>query len=438
MSLVPKPLTKLPIASRSIKQSVFRHKLNIDCESINNYSNNTNEAPQSPSHRHTLSYGRIMPKTSSLTQMTLKIKPSIAITPSKALFDMYNMLSSSEYKEISQYKELYYFGLEKKTKETFIKTDEDGYYKVIIGDHLLFRYEILEELGQGSFGTVVKCKDHKTDEIFAIKIMRKTQRILKFGRREVEVLNLFSKKINDANSCIVEKIDQFYFREHLCIVFELLTINLYDFIKRNHFQGISQNLARRITTQVLIALKTSHELGIIHCDVKPENIVFKQENKSGIKLIDFGSTCTIRDKCYGYIQSRFYRAPEVILEYDYNVTIDVWSLGCVVVEMVTGWPLFAGDNEKDVLQQIVNIIGQPPKEVLLKAKRVDKLNNENMNSGDRNTSYNENAISLDQLLEGFDSNLIDFVKRCIVWEKNTRITVEEGLIHPWIRGTHSS
>ncbi|MGB1101431.1 MAG: protein kinase domain-containing protein, partial [Pontimonas sp.] len=101
-------------------------------------------------------------------------------------------------------------------------------------------------------------------------------------------------------------------------------------------------LLRKFTYQLLLALTylAKPELDIIHCDLKPENILLRQPHRSAIKLIDFGSSCKSKDRLYTYIQSRFYRSPEVILGLPYSKAIDMWSLGCVLVEMTTGSPLF--------------------------------------------------------------------------------------------------
>ena len=87
------------------------------------------------------------------------------------------------------------------------------------------------------------------------------------------------------------------------------------------------------------------EMQIIHCDLKPENIILKEKNKSGIKVIDFGSSCFRSKRIYTYIQSRFYRAPEIILGLPYDHGIDMWSFGCILAELYTGYPLFPGENE---------------------------------------------------------------------------------------------
>ena len=86
---------------------------------------------------------------------------------------------------------------------------------------------------------------------------------------------------------------------------------------------------------------------IIHCDLKPENILLRKKNKSGFKIIDFGSSCFGDNKVYTYIQSRFYRSPEVIFGLDYTTAIDMWSFGCVLFKLYTGDPLFPGESENE-------------------------------------------------------------------------------------------
>jgi dual specificity tyrosine-phosphorylation-regulated kinase 2/3/4 len=115
-------------------------------------------------------------------------------------------------------------------------------------------------------------------------------------------------------------------------------------------------------------LKFIKEQNIIHCDLKPENILLKQTNKSGIKLIDFGSGCFEDEIVYTYIQSRFYRSPEVILGIRFNQSIDMWSLGCILAELLTGYPIFPGENEGDQLGLIMEVFGKPDREVLAEGK----------------------------------------------------------------------
>jgi dual specificity tyrosine-phosphorylation-regulated kinase 2/3/4 len=98
--------------------------------------------------------------------------------------------------------------------------------------------------------------------------------------------------------------------------------------------------------------------------LKPENILLKQANKSGIKLIDFGSSCFSNEKIYTYIQSRFYRAPEVMLAIPYSAAIDMWSFGCILAELATGFPIFPGESESEQMALIIELIGMPPGDIL--------------------------------------------------------------------------
>jgi len=128
--------------------------------------------------------------------------------------------------------------------------------------------------------------------------------------------------------------DYFYWREHLVLVTELLGANLYEYdnLFRKSKNGKSYFTFPRlkaISKQLLKSLGKLHSLNIIHCDVKPENILIKDEENTEIKLIDFGSCCFSHETPTFYMQTRPYRAPELILGCEYSSKIDIWSLGCV-------------------------------------------------------------------------------------------------------------
>ncbi len=128
-------------------------------------------------------------------------------------------------------------------------------------------------------------------------------------------------------------------------------------------------LIRRFAVQVLHTLVFLRKHRIIHCDLKPENILLKNPNKSGIKVIDFGSSCFEDERVYTYIQSRFYRAPEIMLGIPYTEAIDMWSLGCILAELWTGFPLFPGENEEEQFMMIMEVRNVPPKDLLETATR---------------------------------------------------------------------
>lgn len=114
---------------------------------------------------------------------------------------------------------------------------------------------------------------------------------------------------------------------------------------------------KSIMKQMLEGLVYVHALDIIHCDLKPENIVLEVMHPCRIKIIDFGSSCFTTDYLSSYIQSRSYRAPEVLLGLPYDMKIDIWSLGCIAAELHTGRVLFTNDCSATLLARIISILG---------------------------------------------------------------------------------
>ena len=214
-------------------------------------------------------------------------------------------------------------------------------------DQIGYRYEIQKKLGRGAFGVVLRCIDHKTKAHVGVKILKNWKKLHKQGKIEIKILETLRDSDHDDTKNIVRIKTHFVYRSHVMIVFEMLSINLYQFIKNNDFQGFSIALTKRFSLQILEALDYMQQFSIVHCDLKPENILLVKPNKSQIKLIDYGSSCFELERFYTYIQSRFYRAPEIMLGIPYTTAIDMWSFGCIVFECLVGVPLFAGENEND-------------------------------------------------------------------------------------------
>ncbi|XP_076438310.1 dual specificity tyrosine-phosphorylation-regulated kinase 1B-like [Babylonia areolata] len=257
----------------------------------------------------------------------------------------------------------------------------DGYddsnhdYIINPGEKWLDRYEIDSLIGKGSFGQVVKAYDHGDQEQVAIKIIKNKKPFLNQAQIEVKLLELMNRHDAENKYYIVRLKRHFMFRNHLCLVFELLSYNLYDLLRNTNFRGVSLNLTRKFAQQLCTALLflATPEMNIIHCDLKPENILLCNPKRSAIKIVDFGSSCQLGQRIYQYIQSRFYRSPEVLLGIPYDLAIDMWSLGCILVEMHTGEPLFAGSNEFDQMMKIVEVLGVPPRHVLDQAPKTRKF-----------------------------------------------------------------
>ncbi|SMR47064.1 unnamed protein product [Zymoseptoria tritici ST99CH_3D1] len=232
------------------------------------------------------------------------------------------------------------------------------------------RYLILDVLGQGTFGQVVKCQNLKTQEVVAVKVVKNKTAYFNQSMMEVSVLDLLNGRMdkNDDHHILRLK-DTFIHRQHLCLVFELLSVNLYELIKQNQFRGLSTTLVRVFAQQLLNGLCLLSKAKLIHCDMKPENILLKNLESPIIKIIDFGSACDERQTVYTYIQSRFYRSPEVLLGLPYSAAIDMWSLGCIVVELFLGLPLFPGSSEYNQVSRITEMLGLPPNWMLETGKQ---------------------------------------------------------------------
>ncbi|WPK23093.1 hypothetical protein PUMCH_000318 [Australozyma saopauloensis] len=265
--------------------------------------------------------------------------------------------------------------------------DLRGNYIISMNDHIDYRYEIIKTLGTGSFGSVVLCIDHKyASETkirkVAIKIIKNKLDWSLQAVSEIKILKHLMKALNGPfEDFILNYCDHFHFRGHMCIVSEALAINLYQFLKLNYHRGVSLRVTKYITKKILEGLTFIHKMNIVHCDIKPENIMVEfpadfeplLTNRNvdlKVKIIDFGSSCFKNDTMYTYIQSRFYRAPEVIFGTEYGPEIDVWSVGCLAAELFTGSPLLPGKSEIEQIAYFLEMFGAPSSKFVLRERNL--------------------------------------------------------------------
>ncbi|KAG7257554.1 hypothetical protein CRUP_032225 [Coryphaenoides rupestris] len=303
---------------------------------------------------------------------------------------------------------------------------------------------------------------------------------------ELKILDIVKRKDPENLHNVIHMNEYFYFRNHLCISFELLglpspyplvtarppiprgpvycptlprapgpggaclsvavangrapcvcdRVNLYELIKKNNFQGFSVALIRRFAHALLRCLQMLHAENIIHCDLKPENILLSQKGPGNIKVVDFGSSCYEQQRVYTYIQSRFYRSPEVILGQPYSMAIDMWSLGCILAELYTGYPLFPGESEAEQMACIMEVMGVPPGDFIQTASRrrlfFDSKGNPRNHTNSKGKKRKPSSRDLSTVLKTNDLLFLDFIKRCLDWDPATRMTPDEGVQHPWI------
>ncbi|OMJ90101.1 hypothetical protein SteCoe_7588 [Stentor coeruleus] len=350
-------------------------------------------------------------------------------------------LNSYEHKEILSYTEIYYisYGMPKlkpTSQSNFGFDDDKGDYKIFISDHIAYRYEIKSLMGRGSFGQVVKVFDHKEKKEIALKIIKNRPRFYQQALEEIEILKYIKDKDPNDIYCIVHILGDFVFRNHMCIMFDILSIDLYQYIKLNNYQGLPLPTIKKLAAQILQALRLIDRYKIIHCDLKPENILLKSITGTTLKVIDFGSACFYEKRMYTYIQSRFYRSPEVILGLSYTTSIDMWSFGCILSELYTGKPIFPGENESDQLLCIMEVLGLPPKYLLDKGTKVKLFFNDDnkpkivLNSKGKKRS--PATKSLREILFGCEDGFYDLVEQCLEWDHHKRITPDDALLHEWM------
>jgi dual specificity tyrosine-phosphorylation-regulated kinase 2/3/4 len=305
------------------------------------------------------------------------------------------------------------------------------HYSVHPGDHIAYRYEIQGLLGRGSFGQVLRCVDHKTRTNVALKVMVNTEKMHRQGRTEVSLMQYLNDSVGFDRSHIVRALDSFIFRQHICVTFDVLGPDLFAFQESVRFRPMEGTELQTVARGILTGLAHMHRCSVIHCDLKPENVLFLPHSRSDVRLIDFGSSCLIGRQEYEYIQSRFYRSPEVILGITYGPPMDIWSFGCLLAELAMGRPLFDGEDEDEQIHNWMDVLGQPPEHVIAISRRRKVY----FNDDGLPLPAKKRRIPLPRSLRGAtrirDPLLLDLIGRCLTWDQAQRITASEALGHVW-------
>ncbi|KAK4788322.1 hypothetical protein SAY86_019641 [Trapa natans] len=269
--------------------------------------------------------------------------------------------------------------------------DKDGHYMFAVGDNLTPRYKISRKIGEGTFGQVLECWDREAKETVAIKVVRSIKKYRESAMVEIDVLQLLSRHDKSGSHCVKIR-NWFDYRNHICIVLEMLGPSLYDFLRKNSYRPLPVDLVRELGRQLLECVAFMHNLNLIHTDLKPENILssdyvkvpdykvssrspregtyYKRLPKSiNIKVIDFGSMANGLRKHNYIVSTRHYRAPEVILGLGWSYACDLWSVGCILVELCSGEALFQTHENLEHLAMMERVLGPLPPHVLKRADR---------------------------------------------------------------------
>ncbi|XP_028330614.1 cyclin-dependent kinase-like 3 isoform X2 [Gouania willdenowi] len=219
------------------------------------------------------------------------------------------------------------------------------------------RYESLGLVGEGSYGTVLKCRHRDSGRLVAIKKFMDSdddRTVKKIALREIKLL----RQLRHDN--LVNLLEVWKRRRRWYLVFEFVDRTLLDDLEQNP-GGLDLNTSRGHLYQILRATAFCHQQNVIHRDIKPENILISQGGV--VKLCDFGFARAVGSPSQGaahtdYVATRWYRAPELLVgDTHYGKPVDVWAVGCLLIEMLTGQPLFPGDSDLDQIHHIVRCLG---------------------------------------------------------------------------------
>ncbi|KAG0002431.1 dual specificity protein kinase kns1 [Entomortierella chlamydospora] len=343
--------------------------------------------------------------------------------------------------------------------------DKEGHYIVVANEDFTSRYKIIKLLGQGTFGKVVECYDRDTGRHCAIKIIRAVQKYRDASKIEARVLTTLKR--NDppnAFKCLHLN-DCFDYRNHVCMVFDLLGQSIYDWLKDNSFCPFPPNQIQYFAHQLLRSVEFLHRLRLIHTDLKPENILLangayrqvpykKSPSKvrrilldPEIRLIDFGSA-TFQDEHHSTVVStRHYRAPEIILGLGWSYPCDIWSIGCILVEFLTGEALFQTHDNLEHLAMMQAVLGPIPDRLVRSCHksaqkyfvhgRLDYPNEETKKNSRKYVKalkplkdYVLPATNRAENLS-FAGELRDLLGKLLTYDPEKRITAAQALKHPY-------
>jgi hypothetical protein len=250
--------------------------------------------------------------------------------------------------------------------------DAEGYMTCRVGEVLNGRYEVTTAVGKGVFSTVLRCRDSDNGMQVAVKVIRRdpADHMYNTGKKEIAFLQELSEKDPESRKHVIRMLSSFEYKNHLCMVFESMHMNLRELLHRyGKIVGISIMAVKQYAKQMVVALKHLQACRIIHADLKLDNIVVN-ESKNSIRICDLGSAerWTSEPDITPYRQSRFYRAPEVTLGLQPGYEMDMWSAACCLFELYTGKILFQGSSNNQMIKLYMEVKGPFPKKLIRRAQ----------------------------------------------------------------------
>lgn len=301
-------------------------------------------------------------------------------------------------------------------------TSDERHIGATFAGHKMDKYVKLAKIGEGSYGTVYRCRNKDTNAIVAIKKFNETDddaQIKKIAMREIKML----KQLKHHN--LVNLLEVFKNKRKLHLVFEYCDQTVLNELEKHH-KGVPEAKVKKIVYQVLKGVQFCHKNNCIHRDVKPENILI---TKGGVvKLCDFGFARLYTgpgDQYTDYVATRWYRAPELVVgDVQYGPPVDVWAIGCVFGELLNGQPIWPGKSDVDQLYHIQKTLG----DLIPRHRKV--FNNNHFFRGMVLPSPRE-RVPLEAKYPTASAHTISFLKACLQMDPSARSTCRELLAHAY-------
>ncbi|KXN73763.1 Pkinase-domain-containing protein [Conidiobolus coronatus NRRL 28638] len=284
-------------------------------------------------------------------------------------------------------------------------------------------YGRMNKLGEGTYGVVYKAQDKSSGNLYAIKEIRTgtgDEGIPSTAIRELSLL----KRLSHEN--VVRLHDVKFERYSLHLVFEYMQGDLHAYLKQIQPKRLNLSTTRKFSTQLIKGIDYLHSHGVLHRDLKPQNLLITDKT---LKIADFGLCRTFGIPLRNYtheIVTLWYRSPEVLLKSgQYSTPLDMWSVGCIMAEMLAGGSIFSGQTELDQLFSIFSKIGTPTHEQFRMISGY----------GEQMASFPEWQYSTihPHLPSNADPDLLDLINRMLQLSPGDRISAKDSLRHPFIR-----
>lgn len=296
--------------------------------------------------------------------------------------------------------------------------------------HIANRYQLLKKLGKGAYGIVWKAKDRLTDTTVALKKVYDAFQNATDAQRTYREVMYLQHLNGHANIVRLLSIHRAHNNKDLYLVFDAMDTDLHMVIRAGVLKSIHKTF---VAYQLFKALKYLHSAGLVHRDLKPSNLLINSECE--VKLADFGLARSVKEAegespiVSDYIATRWYRAPEIVLgSKKYDETVDMWSAGCILAELMIGNVLFAGKSSLNQIELIVKLLGRPTAEDIKTMK---------IGNGDLLVECEaKKSKSITSLFKGCSSDAIDLIRKLLVYNPEKRINVEEALKHPFFAKFH--